>query len=167
MSSKTIVNLTITAIIIVIIYFGYQYFTSANPDQVPVGGVAVVAVGSTDFATSSPADEFRQLLASINSVDFEGDHSIFNNPIFMDALEDFSQPLPAIDSGRDNPFAPLGKDALSALHQATSSRINISTSSSPNKTPVPTGRPLPRTSGAATPAPTRKPTATALPTTTS
>ncbi len=160
--SKATVNLILIVILLIIVYFGYQYFTSPATDQIPAGGAAVVAVNATTDATGSsgPADEFRQLLASISSVDFQGSHPIFSDLIFTNALYDFSQPLPIIDTGRDNPFAPLGKDALSARHQATSSQANVSPSPSPSQTPIPTTTKLPSpiTSPKATITITPKPT---------
>ena len=157
MSSKAITNLIIIAIVLVLGYFGYQYFTSPPVAPMPSGAPAVIVVGASDLSTSSPADQFRQLLTSISNVDFEGSHPIFTDQIFVGALDDFSRPLPVIDARRDNPFAPLGKDALSAYHAATVAvnQLNISTSSSTSRTVSTTSQQLPTPTATSTAASNR------------
>lgn len=46
-------------------------------------------------------DRLDQLTTKLND-------SIFTNPVFQ-SLEDYSQPLPEEQPGRENPFAPIGQ----------------------------------------------------------
>ncbi len=112
MSSKLIPNLVALLLIILIGYFGWWYLTRPQaPVETGLPSITVQGADGTASSTENPADTFARLLHDLQGVTFQQDEpgrNIFTNPTFRAALEDYSLPLPIIDTARVNPFAPVG-----------------------------------------------------------
>lgn len=83
-----------------VLVFGYVYLTYFS------GGSAPLTASSADSAISG------DLLITLNSLGtIDLDNKIFTNPVFV-SLSDFGVSIPPQQSGRRNPFAPIGVGAL-------------------------------------------------------
>ncbi len=113
--SNTLKVLLIAAVLIAIAAFGYWYATST---PTTTGGSALQSSGSQLAGGSSPlsqadtaiSDKFLSLLLNMRTIKL--DQSLFTDPAFS-SLRDFSTTInPESNPGRENPFAPIGIDAI-------------------------------------------------------
>jgi hypothetical protein len=100
-NSKFIVQTVVVIVILGLAFWAYQFFLNRNKAAATEPGLTRV---TADSVIPPAADEFLNLLLSLQKIDFQSS-SLFTNPKFTN-LEDFSTPLPDLDSGRLNPFLP-------------------------------------------------------------
>jgi len=95
--------LIITVIIVAFVVYSYLFKKDASPQ--------LIAPDSTSLQTSqfSAGREILALLSDLKSLQLNND--IFSNKAFR-SLEDFSLPISSEPKGRNNPFAPIGIDAV-------------------------------------------------------
>jgi hypothetical protein len=141
MSSPKIINIVGFLAIIVAIYFGYQYWNTppATPESASLlnGGLSVQTAGvdasSTDdgrhIQSGSISEAFLTQLNLLSNVSFA--NSIFTDPVFRRALEDFDKPIPEKAVGRVNPFA-----AVSAAERAAKPEVVSTNPTSASVTPA-------------------------------
>ncbi len=90
-SNKTTISVIVAIIIVAIAYFYYTGTTAT----------------STNLVSSDNASVGTQVLGLLNQIQsLHIDNSVFTDPGYK-TLRDFSVPIPTVDVGRPNPFAPL------------------------------------------------------------
>lgn len=104
-------NILSLAVLAGIVLLAFWYVSRA-----PEAGLAHIDVADGTATSSNPADQFASLLADLSVVNFQGDNSIFSNPIFQTGLLSFRRDLPQIDRARTNPFAPLEGNTAGYIH---------------------------------------------------
>lgn len=112
-NSKTIINIGI--VILIILLAGAIYFYLTGSDEAPGVGISAGAVDTQAGTTLASADtsEFLILLDSLQTVDLGG--KIFQNKIFASELQNFATEIPSRPQGRSNPFAPIGTANLAPV----------------------------------------------------
>lgn len=106
MSKKPLINILISIVVIVVVFFAYRFFfpgSTASQQTPSLETVGVAADGSLE-----PQDEFLQLLLSLQALEFKTD--VFDT-IHKGGFQDFTVQLVPKTPGRPNPFAPIGSDA--------------------------------------------------------
>jgi hypothetical protein len=101
-------KILITIAIILAAIFIYAWYSSGNKQQssegvVPIQGQPISSFGADSTGTSA-GKEIVKTLSLLKSVTIDSD--FFNGASFK-GLSDFSIQLTPVESGRDNPFAPL------------------------------------------------------------
>lgn len=98
----------ITIAIILAAIFIYAWYSSSKKQQssggvVPIQGQPISSLGA-DSTETSAGKEIVKTLSLLKSVTIDLD---FFNSVSFKGLSDFSIQLTPVESGRDNPFAPL------------------------------------------------------------
>ena len=101
MDIQKIKNITIVVIVILVLFFGYNWFIGQRQTQI---GLAVVSSVTGDVNVPKAALELLIILNDLKKIKL--DVSIFNDPAYL-GLKDFSVNLLPQPQGRSNPFAPL------------------------------------------------------------
>jgi len=112
---KTIFNIIISIVIIVVAVFAYRLFFPKTPDQTATTPETLLTVITPDFALG-PSDEFLRILLSLEKIEFKT--GVFAK-INENQLRDFSTQLTPKDPGRPNPFAPIGLGGDSVVATGT------------------------------------------------
>lgn len=99
------------AIFAVFAYLSVPQKETQAQEPLVVADTAVAGVGN-----NQKGREILALLADLKKISL--DESIFSDPIFQ-SLKDFSVELAPEPKGRQNPFAPIGKDILLAESAGT------------------------------------------------
>lgn len=82
--------------------FGNFVNAQDNSGLVTVSATSTAAIDNSEFDFTT--QKFIRQVGVLNNVTVDG--SFFQNPSFL-SLVDMSVPIPAEQSGRNNPFAPL------------------------------------------------------------
>ncbi|MBX4192067.1 hypothetical protein KW798_01105 [Candidatus Parcubacteria bacterium] len=93
-ANKWMIGGVLGAVVLVWVYF--TYFSGGSSDQL---------LTSTDPASTAVTQELITTLANLKTIKL--DASIFKDPLFV-SLSDFGVVIPPQQTGRRNPFAPLG-----------------------------------------------------------
>ncbi len=127
-------NGIIILVVAVLGYAGYAVFLkkdSSGPALQTTAGQPAATASSSGFAASTAAvgQDFLQLLLSVQSIHL--DDAIFSNKAFG-LLQDFNRPIPPDqDPGRQDPFAPIGRDGTAISTQvSTASPSSITSTAS-------------------------------------
>lgn len=104
MSRRTIINLTILILALIVAFVAYRAFLSKRKDA-DSSQVGLVASSEIETDRVAAADEFLGILLSLQQIELRDD--LFREPLFR-SLKDFSKPLRPQIPGRVNPFAPIG-----------------------------------------------------------
>ncbi len=110
MNKKTILSIVLVIIVVMaaVFYLNGQGTTSDGSLTSDVKAIQ-----------SSDAQDISLLLQKMDHVELN--NSIFTNPVFLSLKDNTATFIPQ-DSGRDNPFAPIGSNAPSQSSSGTSSR---------------------------------------------
>jgi uncharacterized membrane protein len=102
---------TIIVGILIVSFIIFKAFFSSSDNSSDV-------LTAANTSTSTVGADFVTQLQQLQQITL--DPSVFSDPVFQ-SLQDFSQPLPNIAVGRDNPFAAVSGLDASAEYSSTSS----------------------------------------------
>lgn len=97
-------NIIIFAISLVLLVFVFVYFGNNNGSSINSGLSTQAASGGSQVAA------FLRQISAIKTIELNRD--IFSNPMLIDGLRDQSREITEQPKGRDNPFAPLGRQVF-------------------------------------------------------
>jgi len=92
---------SIIAIVVVVVISAAVYFFM-NGNKAPEGEAGLQAKATPEANAS--AARILVLLKQVQQIKM--DTKIFSSPVFQ-SLDDYSIPIPSVDVGRPNPFAPI------------------------------------------------------------
>lgn len=92
--------------LVIFIILGYVFYYLGRPSSEEPKLIIVSEIVEGESIDSGVGQQFLSILTTLRSVDLDLD--FFQDEIFQ-GLTDYSVPLPQEESGRVNPFAPLGQ----------------------------------------------------------
>lgn len=100
------------AVVFTVIFFSiaayFFLFLKGNKDELP--NLPFIKKTSMVNTATSSKDEIDQLLEHLSNLESVNISSDFINGNVFKSLTDFKKPLPELEQGRNNPFAPIGED---------------------------------------------------------
>jgi len=144
LKNKTLLALIVVFVIVAFVFYSYFF----KGDNVATNNTGLLTAESS---TTGVVDrELFNLLAKLKKLNFDEAGAVFGDSRFI-SLVDFSQPLPIVTVGRQNPFAPIGVGG--AVIKPATTQSTSRTASPASVAPV-------RTTTTATPAVTQTETQT-------
>jgi hypothetical protein len=101
--NKTLINILISVVVIVVAFFGYRYLRPSSSAAVPANGLVTTTSSAAKPADAS--DDFLRILRNLKKVEFKTE--VFEM-LKASQLKDFTTQLGEQTPGRPNPFAPIG-----------------------------------------------------------
>lgn len=141
LGSNLIKNILSLVVIAVVVFLSYRYVTRPLEAVDATPGIAITTEDSAETESDNLADVFSNLLEKLATVDFQGDNTIFKNPVFQNGLVSFSRELPSIDKARANPFAPVEGNPVLYIHYPSPAPTSLTFATSSNVLPIATTTP--------------------------
>jgi hypothetical protein len=99
-------NIILFAVSLVLLVFVFVYFGNNGTSSISSGLSTQAASGGSQVAA------FLRQISAIKTIELN--REIFNNPMLISGLKDQSREIAEQPRGRDNPFAPLGRQVFVA-----------------------------------------------------
>ncbi len=114
---------TILVVVVILLLGGVAYFGFAKGGDTATSSIETIGGETVSLGTGEVGADITALLNEINQLKI--DNSLFQDPVYL-YLVDYSQEIPPLPVGRENPFAPIpGQAAAAALKTTTPKDVKL------------------------------------------